>query len=173
MFFQYDFVVKTLAPFLTVTDAVRLVAISRNDSWLWYSAPGRKHIFKVLNLLEHERFQILTCHWKRRITRNVVLWAFRLAALSGDLHALRFLTETFHLLPEDARTQDNDAFRMAAQNGHLCVLKFLTKTFHLTQEDARSQDNQAFRFAATNGHLSVLRFLTDTFHLTQEDAQDH
>jgi hypothetical protein len=61
------------------------------------------------------------------------------ASAAGHLGVCRWLAETFHLTPDDARAEHNYALRLAAYNGHLDVCRWLTETFHLTAADARAQ----------------------------------
>ena len=97
--------------------------------------------------------------------------ALRFAAKAGWLNTCRWLAETFHLTPDDARVVDNYALRWACENGHLDVCRWLTETFELTADDARADNNYALSVAAGNGHLDVCQWLTETFHLTADDAR--
>jgi hypothetical protein len=96
------------------------------------------------------------------LTKGVTLSS---AAEAGRLNTCRWLTETHHLTPEDARAYDNHALRWASSNGHLAVCRWLTETFHLTADDARACGNYALYMAFCCGHSAVCRWLTETFHL--------
>jgi len=96
---------------------------------------------------------------------------FQTICKTGNLHSAQWLTQTFGLTQEDARSDNNYALQWSCINGHLEVAQWLTKTFNLTQEDVKSDDNLTLRLSCQNGHLEVARWLVQHFDLIQEDAR--
>jgi len=115
--------------------------------------------------------QLTECHRAAFARADAIFVYLRAAAFNGHLEVCRWLTETFQLTVEDARSHITYALKLAARKGHLAVCRLLAETFQLTAEDARAHNNVAFRWAAENGHLTVCRWLTETFQLTAEDAR--
>jgi hypothetical protein len=99
--------------------------------------------------------------------------AFLRSCCNGHLEMAQWLTATFGLTAEDARSKDNEALRSACADSEedLEMAQWLTATFGLTAEDARSKDNEALRSTCPYGRLEVAKWLVATFGLTAEDAR--
>ena len=74
---------------------------------------------------------------------------------------LQWLTSTFDLTADDARSNNNWAIRGAIGNGHLEVVQWLISTFNLTVDDVQS--NIVIQNAIKNGYLQVIEWLINTF----------
>lgn len=156
----YEFAARSLAAFLTATDAIHLFLIWHNETWLWHSVPSPRQMDKLLTLLNvDERFQAIVRCWKHHATPNQILRAFHWEVYYNNLSVLQFLVSTFHLRREDAQSGDNWAVRWAACNGHLATFEFLVATFGLQQRESHRSVLILNKWMAANGYLPMLQFL--------------
>eukprot|EP00039_Didymoeca_costata_P016179 m.286325 g.286325 ORF g.286325 m.286325 type:complete len:206 (+) comp16350_c0_seq7:102-719(+) len=92
-------------------------------------------------------------------------YTFRVACGTGHLWFAQWLTATFNLTAEDAKSRNNYALYCSCSNGHLQVAQWLTTTFNLSAKDAKADDYYVLRRSCENGHLHVVQWLVTTFNL--------
>jgi hypothetical protein len=130
--------------------------------------------------LKKEKIYVIGCikgilgivrEYSKNVDRNIIIKGFIHAAENGHLHVLKWLKNTYNIIDEEAKSENNTAFINAAGNGHLHILKWLKVNFNITEQDAKSKTNLAFIKPVVNGNLEILKWLKETFKMTKEAGE--
>lgn len=163
-----DFVVTSMAPFMTTNDAAATMLVcrlARNDAWLWHSRPNEEQVKTVLEFVStaNARFQTILTHWKPIVNKHTgTIWyvytALYQAAVNGHVHVLAYLVD---MAADLVANRPNIDFQ-ACRGDRLQLLQYLSEVVRLSEKDSQLALTFAFHSAAENGYLDVVKHLVNS-----------